>query len=71
MKRAGLKTERVMGGEFIFSLAWLFSFLWLRSSTIIKKSLSAGGNGVVFSANYNNFFADRWGRVLGAVAVKV
>ncbi len=70
MGRAGLDTGPVLGGELFFAFGWMFSSLWLRDGTILERSIRRPANRKLFRLNYNNWLANRWGRVLGVVGVK-
>ncbi len=70
MRRAGLDVDRVRGGELLMAFGWLFSALWLRNGTILERSIRKPANRKFFRINYNNMFADRFGRVLGGVGIK-
>jgi 2-polyprenyl-3-methyl-5-hydroxy-6-metoxy-1,4-benzoquinol methylase len=70
MELAGLDRGNVIGGEFLMAFGWLFSALWLRSGSVLERSIRKPANGKFFRINYNNWAADRWGRVLGCVGVK-
>jgi 2-polyprenyl-3-methyl-5-hydroxy-6-metoxy-1,4-benzoquinol methylase len=71
LKRAGLVPGPVMGGEGIFSLFFLLSPLVLRSSKLIRKGLVQPASEKWSRLNYNNSFANSYGRVIGAVGEKV
>jgi hypothetical protein len=70
MKRSGLRIEKVAGGELLFSFGWLFSPLWLGSSSLRKKATKAGGRSKWVKLNYDNFLANKMGRVIGVVGRK-
>lgn len=70
MGMAGLKTGRIVGGEFLFSFGWAFAPIWLSTGSMLEKSIKAKAVDSLVRANYNNFFANRWGRVIAAVGVK-
>ncbi|MFQ5647673.1 MAG: class I SAM-dependent methyltransferase [Candidatus Aenigmatarchaeota archaeon] len=70
MARAGLRAGPVIGGEFLFSLGWAFAPLWLKTGDVLERSIRARAQDSMVRLNYNNFFANRWGRVIGAVGVK-
>jgi SAM-dependent methyltransferase len=70
MGMAGLDVDKVCGGEMFFAFGWLFSPLWLRDGTILERSITKPANRKVFRLNYNNWMANRWGRVLGAVGTR-
>lgn len=69
MKIAGFKTGKIIGGEFLFSFAWILSPLWLKSH-ILKRTLQKPATPGMIKSNYNNPFANRWGRVIGCVGEK-
>lgn len=71
MERAGLKPGRILGGEFLFSLVFLFSPLVLKSSRLIRKGIGFPASKRLVKLNYGNRFADRWGRIIGAVGDKL
>lgn len=70
MERRGLDVGRVVGGELFMAFGWLLSPLWLRSGTVLQRSITTPANKEIFRMNYSNRLADRYGRVLGAVGVK-
>ncbi len=70
VKRSGLRIEKTMGGEFVFSFGWLFSPVWLINGKVLKKSIQQPANERVVKMNYNNFLANHWGRVWGVVGKK-
>ena len=71
IKRSGLEMERLMGGEFVLGFGWLFTPIWISSYTkLLNKGLRVSANGAFFHMNYNNFLANRFGRVIGAVGIK-
>jgi cyclopropane fatty-acyl-phospholipid synthase-like methyltransferase len=70
MGMAGLKTNGIVGGEFLFSFGWAFAPIWLSTGNMLERSIKAKAVGGLVKANYNNFFADRWGRVIAALGVK-
>ncbi len=70
MRRAGLSVERVLGGEFLASFLWMFAPLWLvRHERFLLMTIRRPNN-IVYRMNYSNFFANRWGRVIGVAGVK-
>jgi len=71
MKRAGLVPGQVIGGEGLFSLFFLLSPLVLRSSRLIREGLVRPASKTWSRLNYNNFFANRWGRVIGTVGKRL
>lgn len=71
MERAGLRPGKVLGGEFLFSLAWLMAPLMLRSSRLLRKGIGLSANSKMVKLNYGNRFSNRWGRVIGAVGEKL
>ena len=70
MKWSGLRPGDVVGGEFLFSLFWLFTPITLRSRRMLRKGAVAAKRKKFVRLNYNNRFADRWGRVIGCVGEK-
>ena len=70
LRRAGMETEKEMGGELMFSLGWLLSPLWLGGGSILKKSIEQPASKKMVRINYNNPLANRWGRVIASVARK-
>jgi 2-polyprenyl-3-methyl-5-hydroxy-6-metoxy-1,4-benzoquinol methylase len=70
MGKAGLKTESFSGGEFLFSFGWIFSPLVLGSGNFMTKAIQMPASRRMIKANYDNFFANRWGRIIGSVGVK-
>jgi len=70
LKRAGTTIERFVGGELLFGLGWLFAPLWLNGS-VLERSIKHPASEMLFRLNYNNFFANRWGRVVACVARKI
>lgn len=70
LSRAGLDVERVSGGELLMAFGWLFSALWLRDGTVLERSIRKPANSKFFRLNYNNWAANRWGRVIAGVGVK-
>lgn len=71
MERAGLRPGEILGGEFLFSLVWLISPIMLRSSRLLRKGIGMPANRNMLKLNYGNRFANRWGRVIGAVGKKI
>lgn len=70
LRRAGLKPGKVMGGEFFFSLFFLFTPIALRSSRMLRKGVVNPARPWWVRMNYGNYFANRWGRVIGCVGDK-
>ncbi len=70
MELAGLKLKKIIGGGFFSSFAWILCPLWLPSTNMVKNSMSLPTNSAVMKVDYNNMFADKWGRVIGAVGEK-
>jgi 2-polyprenyl-3-methyl-5-hydroxy-6-metoxy-1,4-benzoquinol methylase len=70
MEMAGLKPGKVIGGEFFFSLFFLFSPIALRSSRMLRKGVVNPARPWWVRMNYNNRLANRWGRVIGCVGEK-
>ena len=71
MGRAGLRPGKVLGGEFLFSLVWLAAPIMLRSSRLLRKGIGMPASKKMLRLNYGNRFANRWGRVIGAVGEKI
>jgi len=71
MERSGLKPYKVLGGEFLFSLFWLFTPVVLKSSRMIRKGIVNPARPWWVRLNYGNCFANRWGRVIGCVGEKM
>ena len=71
MKRAGLSPGRVIGGETVFSLLFLFSPIALRSSRFLRLGVTKPASKKWSRLNYDNFLANRWGRVIGCVGKKL
>jgi len=70
MRMAGLRPGNVIGGEFFFSLFWLFTPIALRSSRMLRKGIVNPARPWWVRLNYANYFANRWGRVIGCVGEK-
>ena len=69
-EKAGLSVDMVLGGEFVASFMWVFAPLWLiRHGRFLLMTIRKP-NEFVYKINYNNFFANRWGRVIGVSGVK-
>lgn len=71
LEKAGLKVERVVGGELLFSLFWLFSPIYLPHLKWVRRGILAKARPKWVRLNYNNLFANRWGRLIGTVATKI
>ena len=72
MKRSGLVYEKSLGGEFLLSFPWVAAPLWLsRYGKFLSRGLSSGVNRSFYRMNYNNYFANRWGRAIGMLGRKV
>jgi 2-polyprenyl-3-methyl-5-hydroxy-6-metoxy-1,4-benzoquinol methylase len=72
MKKSGLAYEKSLGGEFILSFPWIAAPLWLsRYGKFLGKGLSSGVNRSFYRMNYNNYFANRWGRAIGVLGRKI
>jgi len=67
---ADLKPGKVVGGEFFFSLFWLFTPIALRSSRMLRKGIVNPARPWWVRINYANYFANHWGRVIGCVGEK-
>lgn len=70
MERAGLAPGPVIGGELLMAFGWMFSVFWLGKGTVLQRSIRKPGNRKFFRLNYNNWFANRYGRTLGAVGIR-
>jgi len=70
MGKAGLKTGEIIGGEFLFSFGWLLTGLWASGNSTLKRTINLPAREKLVKLNYNNFFANRWGRVIGCVGGK-
>lgn len=70
VKRAGLVPERVAGGETLLSLVWLFAPLFLGKGGALRRGIVKGAGKKMVRLNYNNFLANRFGRMIGVVARK-
>jgi len=70
LKRADLNPGRVIGGETIFSLFFLFSPLALQSSRFLRLGVTKSASEKWSRLNYDNFLANRWGRVIGCIGEK-
>ncbi len=71
VRNSGLKIDKNIGGEFLFSFGWFFSPIWLMNGKVLKKSIQQPANKRIVKMNYDNLLANRWGRVLGIVGGKV
>lgn len=71
IKLSGLRIDKMIGGEFVFSFGWMLSPLWLMNSRVLERAIQHPADAGLVKLNYNNFFANRWGRVLGAVCKRV
>ncbi|MBI4019855.1 MAG: class I SAM-dependent methyltransferase [Candidatus Aenigmarchaeota archaeon] len=71
MGLAGLKPGPVIGGELVFSPMWLFSPLWLASKKAVRKGITLEAREGISRANHGNFLANRIGRIIGAVGIKI
>ena len=70
MQMAGLAPGKVVGGEFFFSLFFLFTPIALRSRRMLRKGIVNPARPWWVRMNYDNYFANRWGRVIGCVGEK-
>lgn len=70
LSRAGLEVERTSGGELFMAFGWLFSPLWLRDGSVLERSIRRPANKTFFRLNYDNWAANRWGRVIAGVGIK-
>lgn len=70
MERSGLSVGRMIGGEFLFSFGWVFAPLWLKKSRVLKSSISMRPDRRMKRLNYDNFLANRFGRVIAASGEK-
>jgi 2-polyprenyl-3-methyl-5-hydroxy-6-metoxy-1,4-benzoquinol methylase len=71
MRRAGVEPGKVLGGELLFSLFWLFTPITLNSSRLMRKGIVNPARPKWTRMNYANPLANRWGRVIGCVGMKV
>jgi len=71
MSRSGVKPGRVVGGETIFSIFFLLSPLVLRSRRLIRTGITRSASNNWKRLNYDNWLANRYGRVIGAVGKKL
>ena len=71
MEKSGLSVQKMQGAEVAFSPGWLFSPLWQKSESFLKKSFEASVNRNIMRLNYGNHFLNDWGVVIGAVGKKV
>jgi len=72
MEKSGLSVGKAIGGELMLSLVWVFAPLWLsRFNRLLRWGLSTKTRPGLYKINYNNFFADRWGRIVGACGKRV
>lgn len=69
IQKAGLIPQRVLGGELVFSIRTLASPLILKSSLFTKRVVEPV-NHRTFRINYNNFIANKFGKIIGCVARK-
>ncbi len=70
MRKSGLEVNGIRGAEIAFSLGWLFSPVWQRSSWFVSKSVSAKARKNVVELNYGDSFLNEWGPIIGAVGRK-
>lgn len=70
MERAGLEVEKIIGGELFFSLLWFGAPIILNHGKLIRRGITQPAMDMVMKANYDNFLADRFGRVIGCVGRK-
>lgn len=72
MEKSGLRCEKRIGGEFVLSFGWAFAPLWLsKYGKFLSRGLSASVNRGFYNMNYDNFFANRWGRAIGILGRKI
>jgi 2-polyprenyl-3-methyl-5-hydroxy-6-metoxy-1,4-benzoquinol methylase len=72
MEKAGLRCEKPVGGEFVLSFGWALAPLWLsRYGKLLSKGMTSSVRRSFYDANYNNPFANRWGRAIGVLGKKV
>ncbi|MBI4176164.1 MAG: methyltransferase domain-containing protein [Candidatus Aenigmarchaeota archaeon] len=71
MEASGLAVRKTIGGEFVYSLFWLFCPIWLGSKSIIRKGITLEANECLVRLNQGNFFADRWGRIIGSTGIRI
>ena len=70
LEKAGLKVEKAIGGELLFSLFWPFSPIYLPHLKWVRRGILAKARPKWVRLNYNNPPANRWGRLIGVVATK-
>ena len=70
MSKSGLEVRSIQGAEIAFSPGWLFSPVWQKSSSLLKKTFVSANKGLV-RMNYGNHFLNDWGVVIGAVGKKI
>ena len=70
MERSGLRVEKMIGGELLFGVLWAFLPLWVKSKWILMRGAQAKYREGWAKLNYNNFLANRVGRVIGAIGEK-
>ena len=70
LRHAGLDVDKVIGGELLMAFGWMFSVFWLGSGTVLERSIKKPWNRKFFRLNYDNWLANRYGRVLGGVGIK-
>jgi 2-polyprenyl-3-methyl-5-hydroxy-6-metoxy-1,4-benzoquinol methylase len=71
MEKSGLAIQSIQGAEVAFSPGWIFSSLWQKSESFLKKSFEASVNKSIVRLNYGNRFLNGWGVVIGAVGKKI
>jgi SAM-dependent methyltransferase len=70
MHRAGLEPGRVVGGQFLFSLFFMFAPIAFRSRRMLRKGTIIPARPRWARLNDDNYFANRWGRIIGCVGTK-
>jgi len=70
MQRSGLEPGRIVGGETLFSLFFLFSPIALQSSRFLRLGVTQPASDSMTRLNYDNWLANKYGRVIGVVGEK-
>jgi 2-polyprenyl-3-methyl-5-hydroxy-6-metoxy-1,4-benzoquinol methylase len=69
MGKSGLSVQKIRGAEAAFSPGWLFSPVWQKSSSLLKRTFVSANRGIA-RMNYGDNFLNDWGVVIGAVGKK-